>query len=78
MATSAGVDRRGRGGRAGGVRPLVELSTEERRQVITLPPSIAKLTGAKHFVLYGSSLVRIPPEIGAMISLIAQLAWNSA
>lgn len=50
-------------------RPLVELGTEERRQVITLPPSIAKLTAVKHFVLYGSNLVRIPPEIGAMSSL---------
>ncbi|WP_377273256.1 leucine-rich repeat domain-containing protein [Peterkaempfera sp. SMS 1(5)a] len=50
-------------------RPLVELSAEERRQVITLPPSIAKLTAVKHFVLYGSNLVRIPPEIGAMTSL---------
>ncbi|MFF4569805.1 hypothetical protein [Streptomyces sp. NPDC001410] len=50
-------------------RPLVELSDEERRQVITLPPSIAKLTAVKRFVLYGSNLVRIPPEIGAMSSL---------
>ncbi|MEU9091598.1 hypothetical protein [Streptomyces sp. NPDC048428] len=50
-------------------RPLVELSAEERRQVITLPASIAKLTAVKHFVLYGSNLVRVPPEIGAMTSL---------
>jgi hypothetical protein len=50
-------------------RPLTELSPEERRQVITLPPSIARLTAVKHLVLYGSNLVRIPPEIGAMASL---------
>ncbi|MEU9917913.1 leucine-rich repeat domain-containing protein [Streptomyces sp. NPDC051001] len=50
-------------------RPLVELSPEERRQVVTLPPSIAQLTEVKHLVLYGSNLVRIPPEIGAMTSL---------
>ncbi|MEW5626240.1 leucine-rich repeat domain-containing protein [Streptomyces hydrogenans] len=50
-------------------RPLVELSPEERRQVITLPPSIATLTAVKHLMLYGSNLVRIPPEIGAMTSL---------
>ncbi|MFF7443284.1 leucine-rich repeat domain-containing protein [Streptomyces sp. NPDC008122] len=50
-------------------RPLIELSPEERRQVITLPPSIATLTAVKHLVLYGSNLVRIPPEIGAMTSL---------
>ncbi|MFE7711775.1 leucine-rich repeat domain-containing protein [Streptomyces sp. NPDC057486] len=50
-------------------RPLIELSPEERRQVITLPASIARLTAVKHLVLYGSNLVRIPPEIGAMTSL---------
>lgn len=50
-------------------RPLVELSPEERRQVLTLPPGIARLTAVKHLVLYGSNLVRIPPEIGAMTSL---------
>ncbi|MFD7554487.1 leucine-rich repeat domain-containing protein [Streptomyces sp. NPDC059835] len=50
-------------------KPLVELTAEERRQVITLPPTIAKLTSVKHLVLYASNLVRIPPEIGAMKSL---------
>ncbi|MEU9107773.1 hypothetical protein AB0D54_26255 [Streptomyces xanthophaeus] len=48
-----------------GFRPLVELSPEERRQVITLPPAIGKLTAVKHLVLYGSNLVRLPPEVGA-------------
>ncbi|MFJ3308856.1 leucine-rich repeat domain-containing protein [Streptomyces sp. NPDC086549] len=50
-------------------KPLVELSAEERRQIITLPPSIARLKAVRHLVLYGSNLVRIPPEIGAMESL---------
>ncbi|MFB7620467.1 leucine-rich repeat domain-containing protein [Kitasatospora sp. NPDC056181] len=50
-------------------RPLVDLSPQERRQIVTLPPLIAKLTAVKQFVLYGSNLVRIPPEIGAMTSL---------
>ncbi|MFG2557216.1 leucine-rich repeat domain-containing protein [Streptomyces sp. NPDC048581] len=50
-------------------RPLVELSPQERRQIITLPSSIARLTAVKHLVLYGSNLVRIPPQIGAMTSL---------
>ncbi|MFD5437824.1 leucine-rich repeat domain-containing protein [Kitasatospora sp. NPDC127067] len=49
--------------------PLVELTAEQRRQVVTLPPTIAELTSVKHLVLYGSNLVRIPPEIGAMRSL---------
>jgi hypothetical protein len=34
-----------------------------------LPPAIAKLTEVKHLVLYGTNLVRIPPEIGAMSAL---------
>ncbi|MGW0603121.1 leucine-rich repeat domain-containing protein [Streptomyces sp. NPDC002640] len=50
-------------------KPLVELSAEERRQVVTLPPTIARLTAVKSLVLYRSNLVRIPPEIGAMTSL---------
>lgn len=49
--------------------PLAELTAEQRRQVVTLPPSIAKLTAVKHLNLYRSNLVRIPPEIGAMQSL---------
>ncbi|MET9735865.1 leucine-rich repeat domain-containing protein [Streptomyces sp. NPDC006458] len=50
-------------------RPLTGLSPQERREVVTLPPSIASLTAVRHLVLYGSNLVRIPPEIGAMTSL---------
>ncbi|MER6366095.1 leucine-rich repeat domain-containing protein [Kitasatospora sp. NPDC001527] len=49
--------------------PLVELTARERRQVVTLPPTVAGLTAVKHLVLYGSNLVRVPPEIGAMTSL---------
>ncbi|MCP2323350.1 hypothetical protein HDA40_001857 [Hamadaea flava] len=49
--------------------PLTDLTPEQRRQVITLPPTIAKLTAVRHLGLYGSNLVRIPPEIGAMSSL---------
>ncbi|MFI8446521.1 leucine-rich repeat domain-containing protein [Streptomyces erythrochromogenes] len=37
--------------------------------MITLPASIARLTEVRHLRLYGSNLVRIPPEIGAMTSL---------
>ncbi|MFB7470268.1 leucine-rich repeat domain-containing protein [Kitasatospora sp. NPDC056184] len=49
--------------------PLVELTAPERRQVVTLPPTVARLTAVRHLVLYGSNLVRLPPEIGAMTSL---------
>lgn len=50
-------------------KPLAELTAEQRRQIVTLPTTIANLTTVKHLVLYGSNLVRIPPEIGAMRSL---------
>ncbi|WP_033337657.1 hypothetical protein [Catenuloplanes japonicus] len=50
-------------------RPLVELTPEERQDLVTLPPEIARLTRVTHLSLYGSPLVRIPPEIGAMVSL---------
>ncbi|MBE1488570.1 leucine-rich repeat domain-containing protein [Plantactinospora soyae] len=51
-------------------KPFVELSAAHRRQIVTLPPTIAKLTEVEHLVLYGTNLVRIPPEIGAMTSLV--------
>jgi hypothetical protein len=50
-------------------RPLVELTGPERFDLVTLPATIAKLTRVKHLLLYGSPLVRIPPEIGAMTRL---------
>lgn len=50
-------------------KPLVEMSPGERREVITLPPSVSRLTAVKHLVLYRSNLVRLPPDIGAMTSL---------
>ncbi len=49
--------------------PLRELSPAERREIVTLPPTIAKLTAVEVLDLHGSNLVRVPPEIGAMTSL---------
>jgi hypothetical protein len=49
--------------------PKRELGAELWRQVITLPPSMARLKHVKKLDLYGSNLLRIPPEIGAMESL---------
>jgi hypothetical protein len=59
-------------------KPLVEMSPQERRQVITLPSSIGKLTAVKHLVLYRSNLVRLPAEIGAMNSLEVFEPYTSA
>jgi hypothetical protein len=36
---------------------------------VTLPASLAKLKAVRSLMLYGSHLVRIPPEIGQMTSL---------
>lgn len=50
-------------------RPLADLPPAQRRQIVTLPSGIARLTQVRHLQLYGSNLVRIPPEIGEMTSL---------
>jgi catechol 2,3-dioxygenase-like lactoylglutathione lyase family enzyme len=49
--------------------PRLDLGEEGWKQIITLPPTIAKLKKVKKLRLYGSNLVRIPPEIGGMESL---------
>jgi hypothetical protein len=49
--------------------PLESMTDEERSQIVTLPSTISKLKSVKHFGLYGSFLVRIPPEIGDMTKL---------
>ena len=46
-----------------------ELEPGDWAQIVTLPASISKLKSVKRFNLYGSSLVRIPPEIGQMSNL---------
>jgi uncharacterized protein (TIGR02996 family) len=49
--------------------PLAGMPESDRSQILTLPTTIAKLKAVKSIQLYGSYLVRIPPEIGEMISL---------
>jgi len=49
--------------------PFTKMSAAERRQIGTLPSTIAKLTAVTRLVLYGTNLVRLPPEIGAMTNL---------
>jgi hypothetical protein len=50
---------------------------DEWMEVVTLPPTIAKLKAVKHLMLYGSNLVRIPPEIGEMTALEAFTPYTS-
>jgi hypothetical protein len=49
--------------------PLRELPAGQETEIVTLPASIAKLKEVEELDLLGSSLVRIPSEIGEMESL---------
>lgn len=49
--------------------PFQQIRGEERARIVTLPPSVASLKSVKHFLLYGTHLVRIPREVGDMTSL---------
>jgi uncharacterized protein (TIGR02996 family) len=53
------------------------LSGGQWREIVTLPPTIAKLTSVTTMTLYGSRLVRIPPEIGAMTRLRSFTPYTS-
>jgi uncharacterized protein (TIGR02996 family) len=57
--------------------PLRGLSPGDRSQILTLPPTIAKLKAVKAFNLYGSSLVRIPPEVEEMTALEQFVPYTS-
>jgi uncharacterized protein (TIGR02996 family) len=57
--------------------PLQAVSPSSRSQILTLPQTISKLKGVKLLDLYGSYLVRIPPEIGEMTSLEAFTPYTS-
>jgi hypothetical protein len=49
--------------------PRTGIGSERWEQLVTLPPSIRKLQSVTYFALYGSHLVRIPPEIGELANL---------
>jgi len=49
--------------------PIRNLGWDKAPQIVTLPPTIDKLKAVKRLGLYGTHLVRIPPEIGGMTSL---------
>jgi len=57
--------------------PLRELEPGQETEIVTLPASIAKLKEVEKLDLYGSSLVRIPPEIGGMESLKEFVPYTS-
>ncbi len=49
--------------------PMRAIGPQKWEQILTLPRSIVTLQSVKFMSLYGSHLVRIPPEIGDMKSL---------
>jgi len=49
--------------------PGLEMPPELWCQIVTLPPSISRLTSVRKLYLYGSHLVRLPVEIGGMVNL---------
>src|SRR5271165_349076 len=51
------------------LNPIAGIGPEKWEQIRILPPSIGKLQSVKYLTLYGSHLVRIPPEIGDMTNL---------
>jgi hypothetical protein len=57
--------------------PFHERTLEAQSQVITLPSTIGKLKSVGRLLLYGSFLVRIPPEIGDMENLVAFKPYTS-
>ena len=57
--------------------PFQEMTLEAQSQVITLPATIAKLKSVRRLLLYASCLVRIPPEIGDMESLVEFTPYTS-
>lgn len=60
------------------LNPMAAIGCEKWEQIVTLPKSIATLKSIKVLSLYGSHLVRIPPEIGDMTNLEAHPPLNAA
>jgi hypothetical protein len=53
------------------------LAPRDWMQVVTLPSTIAKLKSVKRLNLYGSNLLRLPPQIGEMSSLEEFVPYTS-
>jgi hypothetical protein len=51
------------------LNPMNGIGTANWQQIVALPSSIANLQSVKVLSLYGSHLVRVPPEIGEMANL---------
>src|SRR5271157_237297 len=51
------------------LNPIAGIGPEKWEQIVALPHSIGALQSVKVLGLYGSHLVRIPPEIGEMTNL---------
>lgn len=49
--------------------PLARLDGDQRQRIVTLPASIGRLKDVRELRLYGSHLVRVPPQIAGMTAL---------
>ena len=63
--------------KCGELAPGRVLTPEDWHSIITLPSSIGKLKYINRLYLYGSSLVRIPPQIGDMSALDEFVPYTS-
>jgi hypothetical protein len=59
------------------LNPMDGIGPEKWEQIVTLPRSIGRLQSVRFLMLYGSHLVRIPPEIGEMTNLEGLDPWTS-
>lgn len=57
--------------------PLRDMSAADRARIVTLPASVAKLKAVRTLHLYGSCLVRLPPEVGEMTALEEFVPYTS-
>jgi len=57
--------------------PFKALRPEDRHRIVTLPATVAKLTSVISLDLYGSHLVRLPPQIGALSALVRWTPYTS-
>ncbi|MEM8905786.1 MAG: hypothetical protein AAGF02_18940, partial [Actinomycetota bacterium] len=57
--------------------PALELGPELWPQIVTLPPTIGRLTEVRQLSLYGSNLRSLPPQIGQLRSLTNFVPYTS-
>ena len=57
--------------------PLTDMPIDEREQIISLPPSIGKISKLEELNLYGSHIRRIPIEVNQLKNLVKFTPYTS-